>query len=202
MLNLKNLLKNQTVSLTTDTWTSVQNVNYMCLTVHWVDDQWVLRKRILNFCQIANHWGETIGRLVYSCLEKCGIERVFTVTVDNALPNDGAIRYLAAMLKGPYSFLDGKYMHLRCCAHIINLVVRDGLDEQFPSISRIRNAIKYVWSSPARTTTFKDCVDKVKIDCQRKPCLDVDTRWNSMFLMLEMAEKYADAFDKCVMNFK
>lgn len=65
---LKDVLKDQVVSITTDTWTSIQNTNYSCLTVHWVDDQWVLRKKILNFCKIANHNGVTIGSLVYSCL--------------------------------------------------------------------------------------------------------------------------------------
>nr|GEX08383.1 zinc finger BED domain-containing protein RICESLEEPER 2-like [Tanacetum cinerariifolium] len=98
-------------------WT---NVNYMCLTAHWVDDDWVLRKKILNFCLIANH----------------------RVTVDNASSNDGAIKFLGKMLKGPHAVLDCKYLHLRCCAHILNLVVRDGLEEQLKSISNIRNAVR------------------------------------------------------------
>nr|KAJ0192475.1 hypothetical protein LSAT_V11C800450880 [Lactuca sativa] len=64
---LKKILKNQTLSLTTDTWTSVQNFNYLCLTTHWVDDNWTLNKRILNFCQIPNHKGVTIGKCVIVC---------------------------------------------------------------------------------------------------------------------------------------
>ncbi|KAJ9551947.1 hypothetical protein OSB04_015992 [Centaurea solstitialis] len=271
---LKDLLKGQTVSLTTDTWSSVQNFNYMCLTAHWVDDDWILRKKILNFCPIANHRGDTIGKLVYSCIQKWGIEKVFTVTVDNASSNDGAIRYLKTMLRGPNDVLDCKYLHLRCCAcwdfvrssyqtdtrktvtsnltglgllpglleidppvndqtefplagsnpgtlheqtvreehdqsktkpdlkpftlgaHIINLVVRDGLEEQCGSISRIRNAVRYVRSSPARYSSFKKCVDNLQIKCNRKPCLDVETRWNSTFFMLETSVKYEDAFDR------
>ncbi|KAJ0714852.1 putative HAT dimerization domain, ribonuclease H-like superfamily, hAT-like transposase, RNase-H [Helianthus annuus] len=193
---LKQVLRGQTVSLTTDTWTSVQNFNYMCLTAHWVDEDWVLRKKILNFCQIANHKGETIGKLVYRCLQDWGIDRVFTVTVDNASSNDGAIKFLKRMLKGPHSVLDGKYMHLRCNAHIINLVVKDGLEEQVDSITRIRNAVRYIRSSPSRFLTFKDCVENEKIESKRKPCLDVDTRWNSTFLMLETALKFSKAFDR------
>ncbi|GKE48065.1 zinc finger BED domain-containing protein RICESLEEPER 2-like protein, partial [Tanacetum coccineum] len=127
---LKSLLKNQTVSLTTDTWTSVQKFNFMCLTTHWVDDNWTLRKKILNFFQILNHKGVTIGKLVYRCLHAWGIDQVFTVTVDNASSNDGEINFLVTMLKGPNSILNCKYLHLRCCAHIINLVVKEGLEEQ------------------------------------------------------------------------
>ena len=47
------------VCLTTDTWTSCQNLNYMCLTAHFIDDDWKLNKRILNFCPITSHKGLT-----------------------------------------------------------------------------------------------------------------------------------------------
>lgn len=50
VMKLKQIVTSQRVSLTTDTWTSVQNVNYMCLTAHWVNDDWKLCKRILKFC--------------------------------------------------------------------------------------------------------------------------------------------------------
>ncbi|GJX35782.1 zinc finger BED domain-containing protein RICESLEEPER 2-like protein [Tanacetum coccineum] len=195
-IKLKHLLKNQTVCLTTDTWTSVQNYNYMCLTAHWIDEKWNLKKKILNFCQIANHKGVTIGKLVYRCLQDWGIDRVFTITVDNASSNDGAIKFLKTLLKGPNSVLDCKYLHLRCCAHIINLVVREGLEEHITSVDKIRNAVRYLRSSPGRLTSFEESVEFEKIDCGRKPCLDVDTRWNSTFLMLETALKFQSAFDR------
>jgi hypothetical protein len=35
---LKKALKDQRLCLTTDTWTSIQNINYMCLTAHWIDE--------------------------------------------------------------------------------------------------------------------------------------------------------------------
>ena len=60
----------QKVCLTTDTWTSLQNLNYMVLTAHFLDDEWKLHKRILNFCQIPNHKGDTIGKTIEKCLLK------------------------------------------------------------------------------------------------------------------------------------
>ena len=140
----------------------------------------------------------TIGNLVYRCLQEWGITSVFIVTVDNASSNDGAIRRLRTLLKGPNAILDCKYMHLRCCAHIINLVVRDGLEEQNSSICKIRNAVKYFRSSSTRQESFEKGVEFEKVDCKRKPCLDVDTRWNSTFLMLETAVKFEKVFDRYV----
>ena len=65
---LKKNLKNQRLCLTIDTWSSIQNYNYMCLTIHWIDQDWKLHKRILNFCQVPNHKESTIGRVIESCL--------------------------------------------------------------------------------------------------------------------------------------
>ncbi|CAA7023974.1 unnamed protein product [Microthlaspi erraticum] len=130
------------VCLTTDTWTSIQNINYMCLTAHYVDESWNLKKKIINFCQIFSHKGELIGKMVERCLLSWGITNVFTITVDNASANDVGIRFLKRRLRTwGISLLDGEHLHMRCGAHILNLVVRDGLDENKATISRIRAAV-------------------------------------------------------------
>ena len=54
----------------------------MVITAHFIDDDWNLHKRILNFCQIANHKRDTIGRAIEKCLEGWGIDRLFTKIVD------------------------------------------------------------------------------------------------------------------------
>ncbi|TYK16026.1 methyl-CpG-binding domain-containing protein 13 isoform X1 [Cucumis melo var. makuwa] len=72
----------------------------MVITAHFIDDDWNLHKRILNFCQVANHKGDTIGRAIEKCLEGWGIDRLFTVTVDNASSNDVVIAYLVKKFKG------------------------------------------------------------------------------------------------------
>ncbi|KAK1370777.1 hypothetical protein POM88_036869 [Heracleum sosnowskyi] len=50
---LKKCLVSERVSFTTETWTSVHNMNYMRLTAHWINKDWKLCKRILNFRQIG-----------------------------------------------------------------------------------------------------------------------------------------------------
>ncbi|KAJ3697371.1 hypothetical protein LUZ61_001076 [Rhynchospora tenuis] len=125
------------------------------------------------------------------------VRGIFTLTVDNATSNNGAISYLKRKIKDwKGTILDHKYIHLRCCAHIVNLIVKEGLDEHFESIQKIRKAVKYVKSSPKRLLAFKDCVEKEKIKCKSLLCLDVETRWNSTYLMLECAEKFEKAFER------
>ncbi|KAL4021214.1 hypothetical protein IC575_020006 [Cucumis melo] len=196
---LKNALtrSGQRVCLTTDTWTSVQNINYMVITAHFIDDDWNLHKRILNFCQVANHKGDTIGRAIEKCLEGWGIDRLFTVTVDNASSNDVAIAYLVKKFKGRNGLvLDGEFIHIRCCAHILNLIVSDALKDLYVSIIRIRNAVKYVRSSPARLQIFKDFAKEDKMSTKNCLTMDVPTRWNSTFTMLDGAIKCQKTFER------
>ena len=54
----------QRVCLTTDCWTAQTQISYMCITAHYIDANWNLQKRIINFCQIANHKGDYKGGLV------------------------------------------------------------------------------------------------------------------------------------------
>ncbi|CAH9100269.1 unnamed protein product [Cuscuta europaea] len=184
---LKSSLSNLScrVCLTTDTWTSGQNLSYMCLTVHFIDDEWKLHKRILNFCPIAGHSGELIGKAVEKCLIEWEIKKVMTITVDNASSNDLAVKYLRGRLNHwGGSVLDGQYLHMRCATHILNLIVKDGLKDLDASIAKIRAAVRYVRSSPARLQKFVCCVEEEKIDSKGLVCLDVDTRWNSTYFML------------------
>ncbi|KAF7832006.1 zinc finger BED domain-containing protein RICESLEEPER 2-like [Senna tora] len=121
--------------------------------------------------------------------------RVFTLTVDNASSNDVAIGYMKKRMKSNL-VLDGDFMHVRCCAHILNLIVSDGLKELHSSIAAIRNAVRFVRSSPSRLAKFKQCIEQAKITSQSLVCLDVPTRWNSTYLMLEAAQKFQIAFER------
>ena len=95
-ISLKKFLKSssQRVSLTTDTWTSLQKVNYICLTAHFLDNDWNLNKKILNFFPISSHRDDVICKAIEKCLCDWGIDRIFTITVDNASSNDVAVAYL------------------------------------------------------------------------------------------------------------
>ena len=72
-------MHNQRVSITTDTWTSVQNINYMVVTAHFMDREWKLHKRIINFIKITGHKGEDIGKVLEVCLNQWRIETIFSM---------------------------------------------------------------------------------------------------------------------------
>ena len=94
--SLKKFFKKQSqrVCLTTDTWTSVQRINYMCITAHYNDVQWKLNKKIISFVPIQSHKGDAIAKALEVCLVEWGIKNICTITVDNASSNDVAIGFL------------------------------------------------------------------------------------------------------------
>ncbi|KAK2639012.1 hypothetical protein Ddye_026807 [Dipteronia dyeriana] len=49
--------------------------------------------------------------------------------------------------------------------------------------------------SLARLQKFKSCTEREKISLKKVLCLDVPTRWNSTYWMLESAEKFQKAFE-------
>jgi hypothetical protein len=68
----------------------------MVVTCHFVDSNWFLQKRVLNFCNVLPpHSGFIIADALRKCFGDWGIEdKVFTITVNNAKANDIAIRIL------------------------------------------------------------------------------------------------------------
>ena len=184
---LKELLKNcQRIRVTTDTWTSIQRINYLCIIAHFIDNDWKLHKNIINFCPISSRKGEAIGKAVEACLESWGIEdKPFTVTVDNASSNDLSCAHLRRMVQRNGCVSDGKFLHIRCIAHIINLIVWDSIKEHVVCIDRVRNVVKYVKNSPTRILRFKDLVQKANIESKFSLSFDVPTRWNSTYTMLD-----------------
>ena len=148
---------------------------------------------------IEDHKGKSNGKKIESCLLEWGIEMMRAITVDNVSGNDVAIDYVKnqmLMWKNVDALvLRGDYMHVRCCAHILNLIVTGGLKELHASVANIRNAVKYVRSSTSRLKAFKQCVDHVK-GLNGTVVLHCITRWNSTYLMLMTALKFREAFER------
>ncbi|KAH9668288.1 BED-type domain-containing protein [Citrus sinensis] len=192
---LKSLLvgNKQRVSLTTDIWTSITTASYRVITAHFIDTKWSLHRRIISFNTVNDHTSEMIGKQLEKCLIHWGIERVFAVTLDNVSANEGVVRYLKDRLstwRDDSLVLNGDHMHVCCCAHILNLIVNEGLKEMDASIVSVRNAVKYVRSSTARMQAFQIPMNQEKINCKGSVILDCPTRWNSTYSMLSTTLKF------------
>lgn len=82
---------NQRVSFTIDTWTSIQNVYYVCITAHYINIEWILHKIIIGFKKIVDHKGASIEVKMNDCIKDWRIRKVMCITVDNAKTNETPI---------------------------------------------------------------------------------------------------------------
>jgi hypothetical protein len=84
---------------------------------------------------------------------------VSTIAMDNASSNDVVVGVLKKRINNMNDLvLDGEYLHLRCCFHILNLVVNDDLKTNQLTISKIGTIVRFVRSSSQRLAKFKECV--------------------------------------------
>ncbi|KAH1072475.1 hypothetical protein J1N35_024803 [Gossypium stocksii] len=125
---------------------------------------WMMSEGCKN-CPISAHRGEIIGQAIEKCLRDWGIERVFTITIDNASANSVAIEYLRKKLNHQNAFVaNGKFIHMRCVAQILNLIVQYGIKDASVSVDRVRGAVRYIRASPSRLTKFNQRVKEEIID--------------------------------------
>jgi len=87
---------------------------------------------------VSNHNGPTITREVEQYLVDWGIGRLLIISVDNASANDSAIDFFKKRNLGNNDVLCRyKFIHVRCCAHILNLIVHEGLKDIDDSIVKV-----------------------------------------------------------------
>ena len=121
--------------------------------------------------------------------------KISTITVDNCSSNGGMIDILVEKLSLRGSLLlNGNIFHMRCAAHVLNLIVKEGLDVIGKEIEKIRDSVAYWSTTPSRVEKFEDVDRQLCIPCNKKLTLDCKTRWNSTYLMLSIAITYKDVF--------
>lgn len=83
---------------------------------------------------------------------------------------------------------------MRCAAHILNLIVKEGLNKFESGIENVRDNVVFWMSSPKRIEKFEETARQ--LTCTKKLVLDCKTRWNSTYLMLNTVLEYRDLFSR------
>jgi hypothetical protein len=169
----------------------------MVVTAHFVDENWVLQKKFLSFSLVPPpRGGAILADRLLAVLQEWGIDRkIFSITLDNASYNETLVNSLKENLSfGPYLPCNGEFFHVRCGAHVLNLIVQDGLKVIDEVVHNIRESVKYVKGSDSRRLKFVGCLTMLPFLTSKKVHQDVPTRWNSTYLMIEACVKYRRAF--------
>ena len=129
------------------------------------------------------------------CRRKLGVahfvdRKIFSITLDNASYNETLADSLKENLSfGPYLPCSGEFVHVRCGAHVLNLIVQDGLKVIDEVVHNIRESVKYMKGSDSRRLKFAGCLAMLPFFTSKKVRQDVPTRWNSTYLMIDVSLK-------------
>ncbi|KAL4088553.1 hypothetical protein QTP88_023646 [Uroleucon formosanum] len=177
---------------TCDMWTdNYKKNNYMTITIHFIDDQWLLHNRILYTGQYPSHetkTGENIKKFMINA---------FTQLTEIAEGNNSSelMDNLTFVTDQGTNIVNAlrSFKRLNCSAHLINTVLRNLFDIKFLSHTDDSGSV------PLQPIIhlFNECKNLVKFmkssgkNSQLSTVLvqEVETRWNTRLLMLESIEK-------------
>ena len=120
--------------------------------------------------------------------------KLSTITVNNCSNNDAMMRLLLNKLDISSLMLNRSMLHMRCVAHLLNLIVQYGLSLIGQGIEKIRDSVLYWIESPKRRHKFDENACQSHVQCTKELVLDCKIHWNSAYLILSTALIYKDVF--------
>ncbi|OMP04064.1 hypothetical protein CCACVL1_02199 [Corchorus capsularis] len=183
------------IAITTNLLTSDHHEKgNMAVTVHFIDSSWTLQKHILRYCHVPPpHTKEVIAEELQKIFSECNLDcKLSTLTLDNCLVSDGVVELLIDNICPDSLMLDGALLNMRCCAHVLNLIVKDGLDVIGDGIDRIRDLVSFWIATAERMERLRDSAQQLGLPNSKELFLDSESEWQSTYLMLETALDYKD----------
>ncbi|GJT51352.1 zinc finger BED domain-containing protein RICESLEEPER 2-like protein, partial [Tanacetum coccineum] len=181
----------------TGMWTSSnQKKGFMAIMGHFIDNDWILQSKILRFLYVpCPHTSEVLTNVLMDALMEWNVDtKLSTITVDNCTTNDSLIGKIKDKLQLNKLIHDGSHIHMRCSAHILNLIVKIRLNVIKVAIENIRESVSYWAATPKRVEKFEETCRQLKVIFSKRLGLDCQTRWNATYLMLKTALMYKDVF--------
>ncbi|KAJ6822772.1 zinc finger BED domain-containing protein RICESLEEPER 2 [Iris pallida] len=186
------------ISLTIGLWTTSQTLGYVSLTGQFIDSDWKLHRRMLNFMMVSSpHSENALSEVIGISLSEWNMKsKLFTITLDN---NCSSHDIYSANLRDYLSnknmlVLKGQLFVVRCYAHILNVIAQDVIASIHGIIYNIRESVKFVKVSPAREEKFADIALQLEIPSTKSLSLDVAIHWNTTYHMLVAGLEYKQAF--------
>ncbi|XP_040989126.1 zinc finger BED domain-containing protein RICESLEEPER 1-like isoform X2 [Juglans microcarpa x Juglans regia] len=185
------------INLCVEMWSSLENVEYLCLTAHYIDEDWKLQKKILNFVTLdSSHTEDMLSEVINKCLMDWDVDhKLFALTFDDCSTDDDIVLRIKEQISHKRPLLsNGQLFDVRSAVHVLNLIVQDALEALREVTQKIRGSFKYVRSSQVTQGKFNEFAQQVGISGKKNLLLDCPVRWNSTYIMLETALEYRGVF--------
>ncbi|KAG5252620.1 zinc finger BED domain-containing protein [Salix suchowensis] len=166
-----------------------RNMTYCCLTLHFIDNEWEQKKKILAFRNLQGDYdADTIQEIIKSVIIEWSIGKNLHFIWLNIAPlNDQMNGELKSKLSDQDSLINGDACFLSSYNQIAHLLIQDGLFKIKSVLCKIRESIAYFKGTQDRREMFQKAINQLKLQDKQKASLDVPGRWDTTFSMLENA---------------
>lgn len=183
------------ICLSTDVWTeTMAEKSYLGVTAHFLDGISIISIDLACKQLDSNHTAEYLGENLTKILADWEIEKekVISIVTDN-----GSNIVAAAQIALPNK-------QMPCFAHTLNLVTMAAVShpDVVGIIAKVRSVVKYIKNSVINS----DKLRKIQIESNvpegkvKKMILDVKTRWNSTYYMVERFLELLSVVSQIVIN--
>ena len=177
-------------SLILNFWTDCgKKSKYWSFALQFIEDGPKLMKKNIAIKNVLfNYTGETLFEIVKGVLLEWNIgKKLATITVESSCANDQMVDILERWLRdqGNCHPFRKRIFYIPCITHVINLLVKVGLDEIDHILHKIRMGIKYV--TTIRKQKIEEVVKKLNLGGKEITSEGVPLRWDSTFFMLQIA---------------
>jgi hypothetical protein len=126
------LARQDAVSISCDCWTSPSMKQYLCIIVHFTDDNYTYSEYLLDFVNTtADHTGVVLGNIVFKALQDYGIEKkLLSISTDSGSNSFTLADQIQERLTEYYEvekesdtisyiseLFNGRYSLMRCTQH-------------------------------------------------------------------------------------
>ncbi|CAG8484905.1 2222_t:CDS:2 [Scutellospora calospora] len=186
------------ISLTGDTWTlESDQCAYFGITVHYIDDNWTFKRFLLDIIPFRDfHYMVNIVQTLTNLLTEFGLSsKILALTTNNA-PSKFIFDHGMEINK---EFDHLGFSHYRCGANVLNIAARYGLQVHNNSIEKVRKFIDKVRNSNQLMEDLRRIFEDQNLTFSI-PQIDVESQWNSTYLMIEKVKQMQIQTDLLVLQ--
>ena len=173
------------ISLTYDGWTDRTNRKFLVATVHFISPDWIQRRALIRAKHITESTTIPVVERFVKTLMKSKLQKDILL---GCITTDGAKNMMGSAHR-----ISGDTIW--CVCHRLHLLITDSIDQDPKArkvVDNIRSFSRAVRVSTELTQAFRSQQNSQK---PKSLCLDMPTRWNSIFRMISKFSVYQTILD-------
>ncbi|KAF8688306.1 hypothetical protein HU200_042264 [Digitaria exilis] len=164
---------------------------FLCLTVHYIDDEWEKQNKIIKFCPVDPSFRtEELSYTILGAIKDLGLDdKVFSIILDDAFVDDSVVSNVKASLQKRNKAATNKSLLVaRYATYLLDEVIQVGLDELDGVMERLTRCSRYQIDSMPSLVHYPNV--------RYAPSMEAWTKAHKICYILEEFHKYKDSVHK------